>query len=87
MLPKGIGEERIRETRDEVINFLNKQSSETESEAGDALFNINVSSIGTDKRPDGILVQSKSVLRDGRELAHQLERLVVEEWSWDHEEK
>ncbi|GKV09960.1 hypothetical protein SLEP1_g21393 [Rubroshorea leprosula] len=88
MLPKGIGEERIRETRDEVINFLNKQSSQTESEAGDALFNNNVSSSRTDKRPDGILVQSKSVLQDGRKLAHQLEGLVEEEeLTWDHEEK
>ncbi|GKV00805.1 hypothetical protein SLEP1_g13430 [Rubroshorea leprosula] len=71
MLPKGIGEVRITDTREEVIRLLGKGKSLTNNDATSALLHINYE-LGF------LSTHNKLVLRDGCKLALKLQGLVEE---------
>ncbi|GLT41838.1 hypothetical protein SLA2020_158730 [Shorea laevis] len=80
MLPKGIGEVRIRDTRAEVIRFFGHvKSSLNNNDAASALLYM-------DNEFALLPIHGKSVLREGCMLASKLKALV-EELQWDLEEK
>ncbi|GKV09834.1 hypothetical protein SLEP1_g21274 [Rubroshorea leprosula] len=79
MLPKGIGQVRIRDTQTEVITFLAQEKSLNNNDVASALLDRQ------NKFPPP-LIHSKSVLKDGCRLASMLKALV-EELLWDPEEK
>lgn len=83
MLPEGIGEVRIKETREEVFNFFNEQTSLTHSDAASALLQTSHHSVMFNLFNR---TRSKSVMYKGCRLASELQGLVLES-HWDHEDK
>ncbi|GLT41843.1 hypothetical protein SLA2020_158770 [Shorea laevis] len=82
MLPKGIGELRMKETRNEVIGLF-KNKSLSSSELVNTLLNLDFrSEISSPQSPS----ESKSVIAEGWQLASML-RLLVENLLWDHSDK
>ncbi|GLT61421.1 hypothetical protein SLA2020_341270 [Shorea laevis] len=79
MLPKGIGQVRIRDTQDEVIRFFGHVKSLNNNDAARALLHME------NEFPLS-LIHRKSVLRDSCKLASMLKALG-EELHWDLEDK
>ncbi|GLT43349.1 hypothetical protein SLA2020_173050 [Shorea laevis] len=79
MLPKGIGQVRIRDTQEEMIRFFGHVKSLNNNDVASALLHRQ------NEFPSS-LIHSKSILRDGCKLASMLKALV-EELLWDPEEK
>lgn len=84
LLPKGIGEVRIGETRDELIRFFNKQGLLSHNHITASLFGVNhgiglLPMVENQKR-------SKSVMLEGCQLGIRL-RAMLRDSLLDHEEK
>ncbi|GKV36920.1 hypothetical protein SLEP1_g45004 [Rubroshorea leprosula] len=81
MLPKGIGEVRIRDTRDQIIRFFNRKKSLTPNDATSALLGIKTDETGIQE-----FSRSKSVMFEGCKLAFMLQEFEGE-WEGDLEKK
>ncbi|XP_057977467.1 uncharacterized protein LOC131164357 [Malania oleifera] len=85
MVPKGIGEIRLRDTCAEAIRFLQQRRGFISSDRSNArmlLLQVNIHRPPSEMKGD----RSKSLLFNGCRLAKQLQSLVTED-RWDNEEK